>query len=245
MCFHYALSQKAQKVENRFKALFPKNKVFEPNIHFNAFSSQEIPILLNEKTNEFQYSQWGLIPTWIKTKDEADKIKVNTLNARAESIFEKKSFKDSIIEKRCLIPATAFYEWQHIGKNKYPYNIYIKDLEIFSFAGMYSNWTDKNNPHETITTFSIVTTEANELMSKIHNSQKRMPLILNINQEKDWLNNNINENILSEFIKDAANKDLTSYTIEKNALNKNSEIDNNLMIKPYNYIELNQTNLFF
>jgi putative SOS response-associated peptidase YedK len=110
-----------------------------------------------------------------------------TLNARIETLTEKKSFKD-IIQNRCLILADGFYEWQWRNKNgskKEKYLITLPNQELFAFAGIYTEWTDFNNTR--INSYSMITTQANELMSKIHNTKQRMPVILKKQDEQHWL----------------------------------------------------------
>ena len=80
---------------------------------------------------------------WTKSLDDAKKIRTQTLNARSETVFEKPSFRASITKKRCLIPASGFYDWRDYNSKKYPYYIYLKDRELFSFAGIYESWTDR------------------------------------------------------------------------------------------------------
>ena len=112
-----------------------------------------------------------------------------TLNARIETIEDKPSFKNSI-NKRCLVIADGFYEWQWHdtkGKNKTKYEIGIKDHELFAFAGLYSQWINQHTG-EIRDTYTIVTTEANPLMAEIHNIKKRMPIILKPEDETKWLN---------------------------------------------------------
>jgi len=127
---------------------------------------------------------WGLIPFWSKD----DNIKRATLNAKVETLSEKPSYRNST-KKRCLVIADGFYEWQWLdpkGKEKQKYLIRAKDQEIFALAGIYSHWTDKSTGEEK-DTFSIVTTEANELMAEIHNNKKRMPIVLRKEDQRRWL----------------------------------------------------------
>ena len=127
---------------------------------------------------------WGLIPFW--SKDNT--IQQYTLNAKIETLAEKPSFKHSI-NKRCLVIADGFYEWQWLdpkGKNKQKYIITLPDNGLFAFGGIWSEWVNKATG-EIINTYSIVTTQANELMCEIHNSKKRMPVILTPEFEQAWL----------------------------------------------------------
>jgi putative SOS response-associated peptidase YedK len=168
----------------RFKAKFENEKMFNPSI-YNGFQFPLTPVITNKNPNIIQMFQWGLIPFWAKD----DSIKKNTLNAKMETINEKPSFRNSV-NNRCLILADGFYEWQWLdekGKQKQKYELTLPKEEAFGFAGLWSEWLNKTTG-EIIKSYSILTTEANELMSKIHNTKKRMPVIVSINQEQNWLN---------------------------------------------------------
>jgi putative SOS response-associated peptidase YedK len=184
MCFHSKQSKKAQELQHRFKAKFENEKQFNPTI-YNGFQFPLTPVITNKKPETIQFFQWGLIPFWAKD----DSIKKNTLNAKMETIHEKPSFRN-VVNNRCLVLANGFYEWQWLdekGKQKQKYELTLPEDEAFGFAGLWSEWLNKTTG-EIIKSYSILTTEANELMSKIHNTKKRMPVIVSINQEQNWLN---------------------------------------------------------
>ena len=107
-----------------------------------------------------------------------------TLNARADTIFEKPSFREPIMKKRCIVPSTGYFEWRHEGANKIPYYIYVKDEPIFSMAGIYDRWLDKDTGEEH-ETFSIITTDTNSLTDYIDNTKHRMPAILTQEEEEE------------------------------------------------------------
>ena len=120
---------------------------------------------------------WGLVPHWAKDKTNAGRM----INARAETLSEKASFRAAFKHRRCLIPASGFYEWKTEGGKKQPYLIRLKDEEIFAFAGIYEHW-EKDG--ESLDTAAIITCEPNEFMSLIHT---RMPVILNPDNYDEWL----------------------------------------------------------
>lgn len=165
---------------------------FEPVYHEIAATSSLWPVLINkENKKEIVPAVWGFMPWYAKTKKDADAYKVKMVNARQETIFESNTFKYAIQKSRCIIPSTGFFEHHHEigGKRKIPYFIKVQNSPIFSFAGIYNNWIDKETG-EVICSFSIITTEANELMTKIHNggdNSKRMPLILESSMLNEWL----------------------------------------------------------
>ena len=121
--------------------------------------------------------RWGLIPSWAKDP----KIGVQCINARAETISEKPSFREAFQKRRCLVPADGFWEWETIGKKKIPWKFTRPDGEEFCLAGLWESWMDEGKPLET---FTIITTSPNGLVSPVHN---RMPVILSPNEAEIWL----------------------------------------------------------
>lgn len=185
MCFYLSLSKDAQMLKNRFSADFPREHDFVPAAEFNGFAHPELPVILQNDPATIQLLHWGLVPAWVNDPDRAKRFRSRTLNARAETAFNLPSYRMPVRQQRCLVPADAFYEWQHRGGEKIKYRIYCRE-KIFSFAGVWDIWTDPVT-HEQWQGFSILTTEANPLLAEIHNSKKRMPVILPAKKEKEWL----------------------------------------------------------
>lgn len=184
MCFFSKISKTATELQNRFNAKFENENEYQPS-DYNGFEFPKTPVITNSDIHKIQLFHWGLIPHWAKETA----IRKNTLNARIETIREKPSFKNSV-NNRCLVITDGFYEWQWLdekGKNKKKYLITLPDNKAFAFAGLWNEWVDKGTG-EKIKTYTILTTEANELLSIIHNSIKRMPVILNEKDEMNWLN---------------------------------------------------------
>jgi putative SOS response-associated peptidase YedK len=184
MCFHSKQSKSATEVQNRFKAVIDDPLMFKAQNHINGFDFPKTLVILDEKPDIITHLNWGLIPSW--SKDE--EIRKYTLNAKIETLEDKPSFKN-YINKRCLVIADGFYEWQWLdakGKNKVKYEIGLENEELFAFAGLYSEWIN-DNTGEIRKTYTIVTTEANSLMAEIHNVKKRMPVILEPEDEQKWL----------------------------------------------------------
>ena len=175
MCGRYTLTKNFQAIKQRFKIIESSIR-FEPR--FNIAPSQSVPIITSGNTgwllDDFR---WGLLPHWAKDPSMSNKL----INARAETIEGKPSFKNSFKRKRCLIPADGFYEWQGTGKQKSPKYIYLKDNSLFAFAGIWAEW---KQPEEVIRSFCIITTEANSFLKPIHH---RMPVILPLDQYGTWL----------------------------------------------------------
>ena len=184
MCYHNSINTDKQHLERKFKKKLKDNSNFIPIFHANAFQYLEWPVITD--SDLIQEMKWGLIPSWASSSVSANEIKSKTLNARIETIQEKPSFKNA---KPCIIPSTGFFEWQIVGKTKIPYYIFIPSSPIFSMAGIFDKWI--NEKGETIQSFSILTTMANPLMEKIHNSKKRMPVIIPEELESTWLNHNL------------------------------------------------------
>lgn len=184
MCFHTKQTKSATEVENRFNAKIEKLSLFKPQEYINGFEFPLTPVIIDKQPNQILFYNWGLIPSWSKSED----IRKMTLNAKIETLLEKPSFRNSI-NKRCLIIANGFYEWQWLdskGKNKIKYEIGIENNDLFSFAGLYSEWKNEIS-NEIIYTYSIITTKANTIMAIIHNTKKRMPVILKKEDEQNWL----------------------------------------------------------
>lgn len=245
MCYHASVAATFEQVSNHYQKPFLGEfpSFFSPiNIvgyHLNGFNFPLLPVILQGNPNTFSFANWGLIPSWIKLKEEAENIRLSTLNAKIETIFDKPSFKSAIVSQRCLVPLTGFFEWQQLSpKEKQPYFISLKEKTIFSVAGIADTWL---NPIDktVVQTFSIVTTEANSLMATIHNTKKRMPLILSREGEQLWLNQ---ERPAKEVINkvEAVNENfMEAHKISKLIGSKNSNVPQVLL--PYHE---SQTKLF-
>jgi putative SOS response-associated peptidase YedK len=186
VCYYSSISVGFKIIEDRFGARFVQTESFSPVYSACAFNFPSLPIISNEDSEHIVSMNWGLIPFWVKDYESAMSIRQRTLNARAESILEKPAFRTSIISKRCLILADGFFEWRHENKKTYPYYIRLTDYSPFAIAGVWDNWTNPDNK-ESLKTFSLITTQANALLKKIHNTKKRMPVILPRENEKLWL----------------------------------------------------------
>lgn len=184
MCYNTKISRSTSELKNRFKAMFPGEDWFSPSETLNGFAHPKMPVITNDNPEMIQGYTWGLIPTWAGD----DSIQKNTLNARIETVETLASFK-SVAKNRCLVLADGFYEWKWLdakGKSKQKFLLNLPDNSPFAFAGIWSHWVDKSNG-ELRKTFSILTTEANELMAEIHNTKKRMPVVLTPENERHWL----------------------------------------------------------
>jgi putative SOS response-associated peptidase YedK len=213
MCFHYSMSQVAQNLENRYNAPFTKGFTFEPVHHASGFSFPMMPVVTADPEPEIRLVQWGLVPSWTQNAEQAGEMRAMTLNARSETVFEKPSFRKSIQSRRCLVPADGFFEWQAVGNKRIPWYIRSKDQEIFSFGGIWDKW--KNEEGETLVTFSILTTDANPMMAEIHNTKRRMPLILPASSEAKWLDQSVSGDDILKLMVPFPEENLESWTISK------------------------------
>ena len=147
---------------------------------YNIAPSQMVPIVTAKdgKHREISLMKWGLIPPWAKDPS----IGHHMINARAETITEKPSFKVSYQKQRCIVPATGFYEWKDEGSTKQPYYIHPSSADLLAIGGLWESWED---PDHLIESFTIITTQANDFMRQIHD---RMPVIIQADYYEQWLN---------------------------------------------------------
>ena len=148
-------------------------------VRYNIAPTQSILTVLNTPVPRLTLTCWGLIPFW--AKDRA--IGSTMINARAETLLSKPSFKNSLLKRRCMILSDGFYEWKGAGKSREPFFIRLKSGAPFGFAGLWDKWTDKHTGQDILSS-TIITTDANALIAEVHN---RMPVILNPDHYKTWL----------------------------------------------------------
>ena len=239
MCFSVNVNLVKEELENRYGVSFPGKYRYEPSYYYHAFGLPELPAICSDNPHEIKFLKWGLIPSWVKSDEDAEAIRFKTFNARSESIASKPSFLYSFKSKRCLIPVRGFFEWQHVGKIKVPWYIYPADNTMFTFAGLYSEWT-QSSTGEVICTFSIITTDANDLMAEIHNSKKRMPAILAGNNESKWLNLSITSSDALSLLKPCSSEMLKAHTISPLVNDRTANRNTPEVIKQYDYKSGNQ-----
>ena len=237
MCYNISAKSSKETIEKRFKAKITEGVNVTPHFYLSGFNHPKTAIISSVQPTVIQNYQWGLIPSFCNSTKDAKDMMTKTLNAKSETIFALPSFKHSIMEKRCLILVDGFYEWRTIGKQKYPYYIYTNDNEPFAFGGIYNDWVNKETG-EIINTFSIITTEANPLMAKIHNLKLRMPLMLSKETEQNWLNPNLNETQINELMKPLNENLMEAHTISKLITNQRENPDKIEVQLPYEYPEL-------
>ena len=237
MCFTITLKSDLKKTEKRFKAKFAEPKNIKPIFFEHAFSLPSHPIILNDNPSSIILAQWGMIPHWTKDAEFAEKIRKQTFNSRAETIFVKPVFRDQIKHKRCMVLIDGFFEWREFKGKKYPYYIFMKDGDPFALAGIWDEWTAPDTG-EILKTFSIITCDANPLLAKIHNTKKRMPVILDKQDEAKWLDSDLDKDQIEKFLKPYKEKDLTAHTISKMITARGIEKNTPEILKPFDYPEL-------
>lgn len=147
--------------------------------HFNIAPRSENPVVVAAGgRNRILMMQWGLVPRWATDT----RTMPCPVNARAETLADKPMFRQLLAENRCLVPANGFYEWKKEGTRKIPFFFHRPDNALFSFAGLYDTWLSPSG--ETLVSYTIITTGANNLMAPIHD---RMPVILTQGGEEWWL----------------------------------------------------------
>jgi putative SOS response-associated peptidase YedK len=152
----------------------------EPDLEprYNVAPGQILPVVVSNSPNRVELMRWGLVPSWAKDP----KIGNRMINARAETVATKPAFRRPFVARRCLVPATGFFEWQKQGSRKTPFYIRLKDQSLFAFAGLYDVWRDREG--QELKTYTIITTTANGVVAPIHD---RMPVILKQADEATWL----------------------------------------------------------
>jgi putative SOS response-associated peptidase YedK len=145
MCFYNSNSKRAISLAARYgrktDILEIVQEILEEQYCISAFTLPDSAIIT--ESDQIQVNKWGLIPSWIKTPEDAEKIRKMTLNARAETVFNLPSYRMAIKKQRCLVPSTGFFEFHHEEKTVTPYYIHLKEDEIFSLGGIYESWENR------------------------------------------------------------------------------------------------------
>ncbi len=187
MCGRYTLHASPERLAERFDVAV--SDMFEPR--YNCSPGQELPVITSDDPDHLQRFTWGLTPSWADEKQ-------GLINARAETVREKRSFADAYESRRCLVPADGFYEWADLGDGKEPYRVAFEDDRPFAMAGLWERWEpptqqlgldsfgggDAAADPEPLETFTVITTEPNDLVSELHH---RMAVVLAPGEEAQWL----------------------------------------------------------
>lgn len=180
MCGRYSFAVEDALIQERF-GIRVRTAIYKAR--YNCSPTQNLAVIANDAPDTLKYFRWGLIPSWAKEPSIGNKL----INARAETLLEKPSFKNSFRNRRCLVPATGFFEWQRDGMDTpwrvaAPWHIRMKKGDPFCFAGLWDKWVSQDG--EIIQSFTIITTSPNKLIENIHD---RMPVILHRDDEQRWI----------------------------------------------------------
>ena len=196
MCGRYSITASLEDLAKRFDFDGHRDD-FRPR--YNVAPTQQVLAVVGGDSRRAGFMRWGLIPPWSKDGPSSRPI----INARAETVAEKPSFRSSLKKRRCLMLADGFYEWQRAGDTKRPMRVAMRSGEPFAFAGLWSVWTDPEGNRTP--SCAIITTEANDLLRPIHH---RMPVILPEQAEDLWLDTALDDSdaltqLLEPYSKDA------------------------------------------
>lgn len=203
MCGRYSIGAEIKALAQNLDVKVPPD--FEPN--YNAAPSQKLPVVSNYQPSSFTLYQWGIVPFWAKTDQK------RLINARAETILEKATFKKSFKTRRCLVAADGYYEWMKTTavdgkKGKVPYRICLKNDEPFVFAGIWDTSVDDEEQSD----FCIITTAASPSIAHIHD---RMPVILHPDAISLWLSDTEDYKGLQDILRPVDDKLLKAYPVSK------------------------------
>lgn len=180
MCGRYLLRTALEELARLFG--FTERPNLAP--HYNIAPTQEVPIIRQRREpaglRSLASLRWGLVAPWA----ESPKAGPPLINARADSLLEKPSFRGAFQKRRCLVPADGYYQWREGDASKQPYLIARRDRTPFAFAGIWERWGPRHDPAAALDSFTIITTEANDFLSRFHH---RMPVVLPAESYAAWL----------------------------------------------------------
>lgn len=206
MCGRFTLIAEPDSLSEVFKISDTSNCQFEAR--YNIAPTQMVATVLynsESEQRECQSLRWGLIPTWAKDS----KMGARMINARAETLAEKPSFRSAFKRRRCLVLADGFYEWKRLETKKQPYYFQLQDKQPFAFAGLWEQWQSSDD--EKIISCTIITTDANELLQPIH---ERMPVILQERDYEKWLDPQLqNTELLQELLQPYPPDKMNAYAV--------------------------------
>jgi putative SOS response-associated peptidase YedK len=223
MCGRFTLTLLLAELEKRF-LIDEVMASIQPR--YNIAPTQNVAVIINKENpgRVLTEMRWGLIPSWA----DDPKIGFRMINARAETVAEKPSFKRALTSRRCLIPADSFYEWKKNGKTKTPMRIMLKEEKPFAFAGLWEKWTDPKIKME-IRSCTIITCEANSFMKPIHD---RMPIILSEKAEALWLDSELKDPTkLKEVLVPYPAKEMKDYPVS--TMVNSAKYDGPECVKPF------------
>ncbi|MBB2148788.1 SOS response-associated peptidase [Pedobacter gandavensis] len=228
MCGRYTLSKTPSEIMEAFPVTIPE--ILDPN--YNLAPTQNGLVITADEPGIAQKMHFGLIPYWAADT----KLSMSTINARSEEVLEKKTWKPLIEHhKTCLVIADGFIEWDKKTGVSIPWRFVLKDRDLFAFAGLWSQWKGKTG--EIYRSFSIMTTEANEIVGEVHSPKNRMPVILDPHNYNFWLDKELAPSALLSVCKPYPDSNMENYRLstEINAAAIKGIVNNNpQLIQPIN-----------
>ena len=219
MCGRFTLTTNLGAIAQRFGVA---RFLEEVGPRYNITPTQTVIVVNDDGTRHLRQMRWGLIPSWAKDPAIGNRM----INARAETVATKPAFRVALRKRRCLIPADGFFEWTPAGRRKQPVYIALKNREPFGFAGLWEAWTSPEG--QEITSCTIITTEANEILKPIHD---RMPVILNHDAEAVWFDPTIQDSArLLPLLKPYPSEEMEIYQVSTRV--NNPDRDGPQCIKP-------------
>ena len=200
MCGRFAQRSPAKKISKQFKV----EEVPPLVARYNVAPTQSVLVVREPDEREAVFLKWGLVPRWAKDPAIGNRL----INARAETVTEKPSFRDAFSRRRCLVPMEGFYEWARRGDSKRPFYFHMRDGEPFAVAGLWEVWEGDGDP---LATCTLLTTSANELLAGYHG---RMPVILRPEDYDLWLDAGVRSaERLLPLLRPYPREEMTTYAV--------------------------------
>lgn len=202
MCGRYAQNTDPKKLAKEFKVA--DVPAVEPR--YNIAPTQEVlGVSESPDGREMTFYKWGLVPSWAKDASMGARL----INARSETVQEKPAFRAAFKQRRCIIPADGFYEWQRTEGRKQPFFFRMRDERPFGFAGLWEGWEGEGG--QVINSCTILTTEANEVLRPVHD---RMPVILHPDEYEVWLDTDVRKlDLIKEMLRPYPAEEMMSYPV--------------------------------
>ncbi len=220
MIDRYSITASAEQVAERFSVDVPEFY----NAHYNASPTQLLPVITSSSAQGVSLFYWGTVPEWARNKHLSEKF----INLRAENFAEKPTLKKAMQKHRCIIPADGFYCWKKVGKKiNIPYRFVLNSKDIFSFPALWEEFEDTEG-HE-IQTFTIITIPSDNVVNII---QERMPVILNRQTEKVWLDMASEEDKLLKVLSSSATTGMNYYPVSPKISQRDIDVPSLILHTP-------------
>jgi putative SOS response-associated peptidase YedK len=212
MCGRYAQRTDAKKLAKEFKVA----EVPSVEPRYNIAPTQEIlAVSETDDGREMRFFKWGLVPSWAKDTSMGARL----INARSETVAEKPAFRQAFKQRRCIIPADGFYEWQRAEGRKQPFFFRMRDERLFGFAGLWERWEGEGG--EVVNSCAILTTEANEVLRPVHD---RMPVILHPEDYELWLDGDARKlDLVKQTLRPYQAREMLGYLVGASVNNPRSQ----------------------